>query len=360
MNKILSILKEENFDILPGELLTLGYEHFNEYKDSDIHPAEEPFERPKLLKNKKKVDEVVNNLPTILRYFLDGSRKTYKIADVILDGHYLPLIAGQIGVAVLKRLDNKQGFKPLKDYCNFENIIAFPSRINKDDLKYLKDKIMKELKIEFNLIQYDIKKDRDPVDLGIAQINKCMQDLEVEKVVNMSEKKLLHNNAILILDGPVRFKKMQGRQFDIVQFRNVIGVSKTFKPSFSIGKGKEKKDVGAITSRLEFGERTSVYKTHDDDRIIGQWYLRIRPRRAMASPLQGIIKMECFATSPEEIENGFETDRIDTISSFLLQERNVTPFKSDHRWASHFYPIYLAEKYIKSSFLGDTRFKALF
>ena len=354
--KVISIIKEkaEGFACLPCERINLDIERFSEYRDSDEHPAETPFETPILNTKKRKVIE--REIPSILRYFLDGSRKTYKVADLILDGRYLPLIAGQVGVAVVERIDNGQGIKPLRDFCHFKNVLVFPNLISTEDLAYLQSQINQWGRFEFELMSYTVKEDRELVDLGVAKIMSEMHNLEISAVQEMAERHLLTNDSLLVIDGPLRFKK----KLDITQFRNVIGLSKSFRPSFTVGKGKRKEDVGALTSNLEFGERTSVFKTVDEKNTIGMWYLRLRPRNWMNNPLQGVIKMECYAVSPEEKENGLEAVRIDTISSHILRERNVTPYQADWRWASHIYPVYLAETYIKSSFISDTQFQALF
>jgi hypothetical protein len=94
--------------------------------------------------------------------------------------------------------------------------------------------------------------------------------------------------------------------------------------------------------------------------IDGMWYLRIRQPELMSMPLEGVVKLECYAVDPSEKEIGLDADRIDNISRFILQERNVTPYQSDGRWASHIYPIYMAETYLKRSFRSDAHFKALF
>lgn len=80
----------------------------------------------------------------------------------------------------------------------------------------------------------------------------------------------------------------------------------------------------------------------------------------MTNPLQGIVKVECYAIDDRELQDGLDADRVNTISAYLLRERNVTPYGQDSRWASHIYPVYAAESFIKASFLSDTRFKALF
>jgi hypothetical protein len=362
MSRILSVIKEAGFEhILPCERVSLDYDRFLEYQDSNEHQAEEPFERPplKAIGNKLAVSEVPCGTPSILRYFLDGSRRTYKVADVILDGHYLPLVAGQVGVAVARTCRGGRVVEILRDFCHFENVLAFPDRA-KEDLETLKAELARAGMPSFELVYYEVKPDREPVDLGVAAIMKRMQDLEVKAIGALSDRRLLGNDALLVVDGPLRFKEMRGRKFDIVQFRNVLGLSKSFRPSFTVGTGRSRVDVGAITSWLDFAERTTVFRTLEDDKPIGMWYLRMRPRRMMPNPLDGIVKIECYAVDPEDQEDGFDSQKVDVISRHLLQQRNVTPFKADSRWANHIYPIYLAEKYLKSSFMSDTRFKALF
>ena len=213
------------------------------------------------------------------------------------------------------------------------------------------------MNLKFEIVQYKYDPKSDPVDKGIAKINTEMQSMEIAIVEEMADKHILTSSDFMVIDGPLRFGKLK----DITQFKNVIGLSKTFRPSFTWGKGRKKQDVGSITYKLKFGERTTIFKPDNtDDKIIGMWYLRLRGEKYIQSPLQGIIKAEIFAVETKEKETGFDSDRIDTISTHLLRERNVTPFKSDNRWASHIYPIFLAESYTKSKFLSDFYFKGLF
>lgn len=356
--RILSIIRNESeFQCLPCDRINLDIERFSEYRDSDEHPAQEPFESPPIHTSKKAVKEFNGEIPTILSYFLDGSRKTYKVADVIIDGKYLPLIAGQVGVCIIQRDYDSHKLSVLREFCFLKNVIAFPDKANQDDLLHLQKKITERTGINFILFSYATKSvDKDPVDLGVGKIMSEMQDMEIETVRQMAEKHLMSNDHLLVIDGPLRFKK----KFDLVQFRNVIGLSKTFRPSFTIGKGRHREDVGAITSGLDFGERTSAYKMVEADKTIGMWYMRIRPKRFMSNPLQGIVKIENYAIEPYEQENGLDAERVDIISGHILRERNVTPYKSDSRWASHIYPVYMAETYLKNSFMSDVKFQGLF
>ncbi len=355
--RVLSILKDEakGFECLPCERINLDIDRFSEYRDSNEHPAETVFEWPVLTTRKKNVMREQVEIRSILRYFLDGSRKTYKVADIILNGKYLPLIAGQIGVAVVERLANGQGVKPMRSFCHFKNLLAFPNLVGDDDRAYLQKQINQQSRIQWEIVKYTVEKGGDLVDRGVAKIMSEMHNIEVLAVKEMAKEHLLKNDSMLVVDGTLRFKK----DFDITQFRNVIGLSKSFRPSFEVGKGKQKMDVGAITFGLSFAERTSVFKTIEEEKTIGMWYLRLRQPSRMTNPLQGVVKMECYAISPEEKENGLESERIDVISFHILRERNVTPYQADPRWASHIYPVYLAESYLKSSFISDIQFQAL-
>ncbi len=359
MKRILNVVKESGFTCLPSDQVNLDVDRLTEYQDSGEHPADLVFERPTPSDRRKKVVRFGNDIPSIFRYFLDGSRRTYKVADIILNGRYLPLVAGQVGVAVVKRDSRDNSLGPMRQYCRFQSVIAFPESTNDDDLTYLEKRIREECGLDFLLLKYSVKADRDPIDLAVAQIMKKMQDLEIQVVGEMFSENYLGNDSMLIIDGPLRFKQMKGRSLDIIQFRNVVGLSKTFRPHFTFGKGSRRKDVGSITCGLAFGERTVVFKPTEQDSIgtIGMWYLRLRSTRFMSNPLQGIVKMECFAIEPEDKENGLDCERIDVISGHILRERNVTPFGVDSRWASHIYPIFLAEAYLRASFMSDTKFR---
>jgi len=353
LKPIIKLFRDEGVQCLSCERLNLDRESFVDYRDSDEHPAEVAFERPPMRTSRRRVAEPGFVLPPILRYFLDGSRRTYKVADVIVNGRYLPIIAGQVGVAVLERPEEGPSLQPMRRFCRFKRVLAVP--LSEEDVQHLSS-VLEAHGTGFEVYRYETTRDADPIDLGIAKIMKEMHDLEVRIVLEMAEEHLLRNDRVMVIDGPLRFKN----PFDIVQFRNVIGISKTFRPTFSLGKGYKRQDVGTMAAKLAFGDRTSVFRMKDDQRVIGMWYLRLRRPSMMSNPLQGVVKVESFAIEPEEIEDGLSADRIDIISSHILRERNVTPYKTDPRWASHLYPIYLAESFIKASFVSDIRFKSLF
>lgn len=296
---------------------------------------------------------------SMFQYFLDGSRYTYKIADMeTSDGEYMPIIAAQVGAAICKRdIDTR---KMQKYYLSRKNFIALYDHINEEDFLKIESEInSKELNgINFACIRYssksEISKER-PENAAIAKILNEMHEMEINLLNTMMNNKKLGTDKMLILDGSLQFL---GNDIDEKVFEYVIGISKSFNPNL---KGKfRNKDIHVATAliNLEYGQRTLVFKHQVPgcNRIIGTWYVRIRPRNMVRNPLDGIVKVEKIAITEDEKELGFDTDRIDTISHAILCERNVTCHGKDSRWCNHLYPIYLTEKMLKESFINEKVF----
>ena len=72
-------------------------------------------------------DRISKNGRPLFKYFLDGSRRTYKVDDIAYGKRLYPIIAGQIGVAVCERED-EHTFKPV----NLKNplVISLPENAN--------------------------------------------------------------------------------------------------------------------------------------------------------------------------------------------------------------------------------------
>ncbi|RII29901.1 MAG: hypothetical protein CXR30_08875 [Geobacter sp.] len=362
--RIINILRENNIDCLPNERFTLDVEMFYDKGEELPFPKQVLFEQPVLSGGKKAIPDTGASL---FRFFLDGSARSYRVIDASIRGHYLPLCAGQIGVAVLERTDEGR-FVPVRNLTRIINILSVPNLWTTEDARDIEGKINKELpqNQHFKVVRYDFesKEDKDPGDLGRAMIIHEMQLLELYTIRDMIRQNLIRDRQMLAKDGGLQYRDNKVKALDlnyddIVQLRNVIGIAKSFKPSLTLGSGRKRQDLGNLTKELEWKERTTVISPNKGDSTThGWWYLRLRPREKMYSPLQGIAKIEVFATGQEK-EDGILDARADTISSYVLAERNVTPYKADARWATHIYPIYLTETYLKSLFLSHNRFKSL-
>lgn len=336
----------------------------------------ETFKSRKILETSRKGEKVSLDIgqsvpaPSLFKYFLDGSRRTYKVVDFgTTDGKFLPIIAGQIGAAVCRR--KKKSLR--KELVQRENTIAIPNRVG-DEFGTIAQEIPK-IRVPRNhpknisigqVLKYEADKtERRFEDLAIAQIQFAMQKMEVELIGKMVASSKLATNQMLMIDGSLQFSSISDK---VAIFQHVVGVSKSFNPNISgLLKGSSSRQIGSYLTNLRLGERSPVFEYEPDGNgrrnkkiKIGAWYLRIHPKDRVKRPLDGIIKVEKIATTKREQEDGFETDTINEISRSILQERNVTCYGNDARWASHLYPIYLTELLLKSSFVSDVFFLNIF
>jgi len=364
MGEILKIIEDcSGGTCYQTERFTLDHFVPPEYQDKDeVFSSDKIFETDnKQRKNiQLNVDDAVSSL---FKYFLDGSRRTYKIGDFgSTDGKFLPLVAGQIGAAICYRSNKK-----LKKYrIQRQNVIAIPDRIG-DEFETIAEKIPKIRKKNLSIhqvLKYTVKSDpaRALENFAIAKIQVTMMNMEVELIKEMVHSNKLKTNEMLMIDGSLQFT---GVEDEDVIFENVVGVSKSFNPNLQgILKGKNKQ-IGSYLTNLKFGERTPVYVYDVEGKKkrktkIGAWYLRIHPVEKLKKPLDGVIKIEKIATTSQQKEDGFETETINNISKSILLERNVTCYGNDERWANHLYPIYLTELFLKNSFVSNTFFLNIF
>ncbi len=356
------------FKCLLHEKRNLDDDPYSEYAERDQRIKGDTFESP----TNKKVRLVPTTgvdakTPSILTYFMDGSRRVFRFSDIILgDGRYYPVLAGQVGVAVLKRSADGS-MSPMRNYGRYENILVFPDTVSKADQNEMRDALSKSKMLKFQVSDYETgasggNKSDDYVNKGTKKILDLMHDLELDAVNRMMGNRDLRDDAMLVIDGSLQFRRevIKRNKFPINQLANVLGISKSFTPSQPVAGMTSGKHIGTILQELEFGQRTPVFKAGEDDfaDVLGVWYLRIRQRRQRTSPLEGVIKIEVMANGDEK-DDGLDQVRVDQLSALILSERSVAPYGSDARWANHIYPIFLTETYLKSGFLSDVYFKGL-
>ncbi|MBU1153257.1 hypothetical protein KKB84_04705 [bacterium] len=305
----------------------------------------------------KKVEIRTNS--SLFKYFLDGSRKTYRIAEADFAGKLLPIVAGQIGTCVCQRNNSKL---KIYDKIRRNNVLMLNTGTSDGDYKDIKMDIEQKANISIAVERYayDSNQGIPPENKAIAKIQKTMYDMEIDLLADMTKANVLKPHEMLVIDGSLQFSNIGEKEEKY--FYNVIGISKSFNPNLKI----KNKSIGTILPKLEFGVRTPVFKYNQTGemqrvkQIIGAWYLRIRPTTKMRNPLDGIVKIEKIAVEDDVKENGFPTGLIDNISASILLERNVTCYGNDPRWAGQIYPIYLTETALKSSFMSDVYFLNIF
>ena len=325
-------------------------------------------------KSLEKLSKKIIGKEPLFKYFLDGSRRTYKVDDIAYDKKLYPIIAGQIGVGICER-KTSDDFKAYKN--SIALVLSLPSRANaktqNDKLYYNnltekvnKLKFLKKKGINFtNILPYD---DRPLTgsdkyeNKGIAKIQDEMVALEKKAVFELVKDKKLNQNTFLVKDGSIEYSNVKNgdlRDLSAIKsnYSNVIGVSKAFNPE---SLSNDIKDISRIIADLKLFHRTPAF-LYETPRIPGVkfsvWYLRIRDT---VSPFDGILKIEKILVWDKEEEEGLDSDEIDLISANIINERNPVCYGHDKRWAKHLYPVYLTEKYIKSKYLSDLHFINLF
>ncbi len=356
MNKILNLLSAKGIKCFKTERFNLDHKFLEKYEDEgEVFDTNIVFENEHKSGQFIKIDREFKD--SFFRYFLDGSRYTYKIADMeTTDGKYLPIVAGQVATGVTTR----DGEKIRKHVLKNKNLLLVSDRTNQDDLAEIKEEVKQFPRLLIHIETYNSKRDSSsrPENLAIARIQKIMMDMEIDILSEIARSRTLRPDAMLIIDGSLQFID----KGDDRLFANVVGLSKSFNPNLQGMLRRKNDEIGIALTKLKYGERTPVYKypMRDNKRVIGAWYLRIRDENRVRNPLDGIVKLEKIAIDAEEKDNGFESGLIDNISASILAERNVTCYGSDPRWHNHIYPMYLTEKMLKASFLGTEHFLNIF
>lgn len=321
--------------------------------------------------------KIINQEP-LFRFFLDGSRRTYKIDDIEINRRIFPIMAGQIGVACCERRSPSQ-FKCVEFEGNL--VLSLPTAANptgKNSEQFFNNlankinqtKAIQNKSISFSKIlsysstvQDESKKYEN---LGIATIQDEMIECEKKIVAFLYTKNLLNQQHYLVKDGSLQYKPMKSGDYkELSKFKNhyrsVIGISKMFNPELC--RDKNNKSNADKIAKLGLYHRTPVYMYQSE--MVGSinfaiWYVRIRDAKHTESPFSGVLKVEKILITDDENENGLDSAEVDLITANVINERNPVCYGSDSRWANHLYPVYLTETFIKSKYLSDVHFLNLF
>ncbi|MBB6215107.1 hypothetical protein HNQ80_001196 [Anaerosolibacter carboniphilus] len=186
MKKILNLFRNKGFVCYTTDRYNLDNVHFEPYQDEG-----EEFDKNKIFETDNKSGKFIkiNNMNTstsLFKFFLDGSRYTYKIAEMeTADGKFMPIIAGQLATGVCSREEGK-----IKKYdLKRKNALMVYHQINSEDFIDLKEEIkkIKVNKIEFILEKYQFKNNTEtrPENLAIAKIQKLMMGMEIDLLTEM-------------------------------------------------------------------------------------------------------------------------------------------------------------------------------
>jgi hypothetical protein len=321
------------------------------------------------------------NSESLFSYFLDGSRRVFKVDDIAYKesggrSPIYPIIAGQIGVGCCKRQEKQLKQVEFKK----EIVLSIPDKADADGkfgfFQALRTKIndgnekLKQLGIEFSaILPYKTARNDDSkfLDRGTA----CIQDRMIEKEKELVDKLVrygkLNQYNYLIKDGSLEYKisdELRSDKREYLKFKNnykcVLGVSKNFNPE--ICKDIEDKTNPGFIADLPLYHRTPVACYENEfsgDIQFAVWYVRLRDQQRTKTPFDGILKIEKILIN-EEIEKGINSELVNLLSANIINERNPTSYGADGRWANHIYPVYLTESYVKSKYINTETFLRLF
>lgn len=366
-----------------------SYDNFNfssiDY-DDDSNKIMKWKDSAETIRHKEPVDlrltvNRLKNTESILKYFLDGSRHVFKVDDIAYNKRIFPVVAGQVGVGCCKR-ENKKMY-PVKPFYR-KLVLALPDKANADgwnDTAFFASKLEKlnesaELRrfgLQFSdIVSYSTSKgisgNQNLESVAIARIQDYMIESEKSMVAELVKNNLLNQNNYLVKDGSLEYKVMKSGRIDFRTLQNirhnynwVIGVSKSFNPESCLDHtGKPNSNYIAD---LPLYHRTPVARYENKEFLgdvqFGVWYIRLRDKSRTLTPFDGVVKVEKIMMD-EELENGIDSDVIDTISASIILECNPTCYGTDKRWANHLYPIFLTESYVKSKYLSSEFFLHLF
>ena len=290
----------------------------------------------------------------ILNYFLDGSRRVFKIDDIAYfqDSRKIiyPIIAAQVAAGYCRRANRKLHAE------NFllEIVLAVPDIINPrsfdggffSDLVSLinarsKIKLSKILKYSTSHNVSEKFEDR-----AVAKVMEHMHDTEKFLVADLVKCGKLDQKNYLVKDGSLEYRILPDdkKKFNPKNYSFVIGVSKKFNPM--LAKDFSGKINPGIVADLPKFCRTPVTIFQRSDNLFGGnkfavWYLRLRDKKYSDSPFDGVVKVEkILVTDAERKNEQIDSDEVNLLSAYLLNESNPVCYGTDERWANHIYPVF--------------------
>ena len=327
---------------------------------------------------------------SLFKYFLDGSRHIFKVADMPIGPQVYPILAGQIVVGCCRR-DSRTEFKVEKLESKFA--IALPKKYkpsgkDEDFTRHFKEELNKYLSSSFEKrgIKIQIgdvflyptdgpnveKSDKDRFTRSaMATIQYEMTDVEQKMVQQLCSSKptKLTDEQWLIKDGSLQYNPnysfIQGSEWQKMRanYKYVVGISKGFNPGLI--KDYKGNPLTRTIAELKPYHRTRAYiyrsdmsKDANGNPIpFAVWYVRLRNSSYRDTAFSDVIKCELIMNSAA---TKIDSSMINWISANLIQEANPVCYGKDARWGNHLYPIYLTESLCKANYIDGGVFMNLF
>lgn len=285
-----------------------------------------------------------------LRFFLDGSARTFFLGDVVEGERRSAIHVSQIGAAAVLRNDDGSMRVARAEH----KIVLMMDARAVSFADAVKEKVAAAgPRFQFLDTMADDGESektapgKEPRSRAAHKAHHAMAELE-ESLGRTVER---DQGQWLVLDGSLGKDLYTWKDVD-----SYLGVTKSFsrEPQFSLpGKrGTRHANLYELLSKLPFSARTCAFSIRAGKAV--QWYVRLREQKEMDYPLMGVIKVEF----PNLKEEPVPSDLIDELSGALVAERQVTPHGKDVRWHAHLYAVYLAEQAVKNGFVSTEALKA--
>lgn len=286
----------------------------------------------------------------LLRFFLDGSARTFFLGDAVEGSRRTPIHVAQVGAAAVFRKDDGQ----VRIGQSLHRIVLM---LDKAAVSFgdKVEEIVKQAGPRF-AFHDTMEEDGETEKSSPGKEPRSRAAHKAHHIMAGEEEKLgrdLKRNAgeWLVLDGSLG-KDLHSWK-DVPEF---LGVTKSFsrEPLFKLpgSRGGQTVNLYDLLSNLPFSARTCAFSARSGKVVV--WYVRLREQRHLDYPLMGVVKVEF----PNPSGDAVPSELIDELSSALVAERQVTPHGKDVRWHAHLYAIYLAEQAVKTGFVSAEALKA--
>jgi hypothetical protein len=285
----------------------------------------------------------------LLRYFLDGSARTFFLGNIVEGKNRSPVNVAQVGAVAVFR-ENDGSVRVAKSVHKIV-LMVDKSRLSfGDNIQELVEKAGGQFGF------HDLMEKDDETEITAGKEPRSRAAHKAHHLMALEEENLGRELARgkddwLVLDGNL------GK--DLLPWRDIpcfISVAKSFsrEPMFSVpgARGKKTVNLYELLSRLPFSARTCAFSVRAGK--AAAWYVRLREQKEMDYPLMGVVKVELPNPSGEAVPS----ERINEISGAIVSERQSTPHGKDIRWHAHIYAVYLAEQAVKNGFISTEALKA--
>ena len=358
MTRILDALKDAEYKCVATTAPETLLQEESNVDNSPVPVHYRPFETPRPNGRYLPVDMLEGNAQSLFKFFVDGSERLTKIADIIdPSNNYYPLYVAQTSVATTKLVE---ATVRVEDF-QMDNALMLPDTFDLMDIKRI-DEIVQgadsnsKRKLCLEIDTYAVGDGDKPSDQARKAVLKRMHEKEIRVIESLAGSGKVTRENMLVIDGALEFYE----KFQSESFRNVVGVSKRFDMNKPIGTGNSRIQAGVLVARLPDKHRTPAIGLSHRNLHIGTWYLRIRDAKYLRTPQDGVVKIEIFPDKPTDSRQKLEGGRCDIISSHVLALRDASTPLTDRRWASHLYPVYITEQFAKAQFYNPEVLSAFF